>query len=451
MSQMPEQTARRESIHFLRWLPVAGSVILMVMVAFIATETMSELRSATYWHKHTFQEILAAHSYEDNLINIQNGMRDFVTMGDAGGLALCQRSIKLEPRLFDQLATLTCDNPTQQQRLKTLSGAMKDVFAYDSRLIDIYRQRDAEAVLRIEQTGEGRIITGRALDILKAFNAEEQKLLDARDTAEQADYHIAEQQLIFGSVLAAILFVLANYMASRELRSRRRAESKLSETLALQTAVFHSANYAIVTTDKNGVVQMFNAAAERLLGYSAQEIIGKTTPMLWRDPQEVAERATNLSGRFGHPLRPTFETTVAKIELDRIDQGEWTFIRKDGTRFPSLLVVTGIADAHGDLTGYLAFFQDISERKHYEAEREKLVVELQEALARVKMLSGLIPICAWCKSIRSDTGYWQNVEEYVRAHSEAKFSHSICPSCQEKFKDEIARAGRGTENPLPRT
>ena len=79
----------------------------------------------------------------------------------------------------------------------------------------------------------------------------------------------------------------------------------------------------------------------------------------------------------------------------------------------------------------------------YALERERLVSELREALANVKTLSGLIPICAWCKSIRSDTGYWQNVEEYVRAHSEAKFSHSICPSCQEKFKDEIALADGG--------
>jgi len=275
-------------------------------------------------------------------------------------------------------------------------------------------------------------------------------LLDVWNAAEQADYHSAERQLILGSVFAAMLLVFASLMASRELRSLRRAESKLGELLTLQNAIFNSANYAIVTTDKNGVVRMFNAAAERLLGYTAKEITGKTTLMHWRDPQEVAERATNLSGRFGHPLRPTFETIVAKIELDQIDQGEWTFIRKDGTRFPSSLVVTGLADANGNLTGYLAFFRDISERKNYEADREKLVFELREALAHVKALSGLIPICAWCKSIRSDTGYWQNVEEYVRAHSEAKFSHSICPSCQEKFKDEIEKAGSGTENPQRR-
>jgi len=306
MSQAPEPTARRDDLQFLRWLPVIGSVVLMVMVAVIATQTMSELKTAIYWRQHTSQEILAAQSYEDNLMNIQNNMRDFVTMGDATALALCQRCINLEPALFDQLVNLTRDNPAQQQRLKTLSLAMKDVFGYDARLIDIYKEQGAEAVLRTEQTGSGRTVAGRALDILKAFSAEEQKLLDARDAAEQADYHNAERLLIVGSVLAAALLVLANFMASREMARRRRVEF----------------------------------------------------------------------------------------------------------------------------------------------EREKLIAELQRTLAEVKTLSGLIPICAWCKSVRNDHGYWQTVEQYVHSHSDASFSHSICPSCREKFKDEIAKArGPGEQSP----
>ena len=300
MSQATEPTARRENPHFLRWLPVIGSVILMVMVAVISIRTMSELKSAIYWRQHTSQEILAAQAYEDNLMNIQNGMRDFVTMGDAAALVLCQRCIKLEPDLFNRLVNLTRDNPVQQQKLKLLSVAMKDVFGYDARLIDIYQHRGAEAVLRTEQTGEGKTITSHALDILKMFSAEEQKLLDARDAAEQADYHNAERLLIIGSVLAALLLVLANFMASREMARRRRAE----------------------------------------------------------------------------------------------------------------------------------------------IEREKLIAELQRTLAQVKTLSGLIPICAWCKSVRNDHGYWQTVEQYVHSRSDASFSHSICPSCREKFKDEIARASK---------
>ena len=77
------------------------------------------------------------------------------------------------------------------------------------------------------------------------------------------------------------------------------------------------------------------------------------------------------------------------------------------------------------------------ERVRAEAEREKLIAELQEALSQVKQLSGLLPICASCKKIRNDQGYWEDVEVYVRDHSEAQFSHSICPECMKKLYSEF--------------
>jgi DNA-binding NtrC family response regulator len=79
---------------------------------------------------------------------------------------------------------------------------------------------------------------------------------------------------------------------------------------------------------------------------------------------------------------------------------------------------------------------EILERKKAEAEKEKLIVELRESLAKIKTLNGLLPICAWCKKIRDDTGYWQQLESYIGKHSSAEFSHSICPEClKEKFPD----------------
>ena len=79
---------------------------------------------------------------------------------------------------------------------------------------------------------------------------------------------------------------------------------------------------------------------------------------------------------------------------------------------------------------------DVTKRKEAEAEREKLIAELQTTLDEVKTLSGLLPICAWCKKIRDEKGYWTHVEEYVMNHTEATFSHSICKECAEQhFKD----------------
>ena len=83
-----------------------------------------------------------------------------------------------------------------------------------------------------------------------------------------------------------------------------------------------------------------------------------------------------------------------------------------------------------------AIFRDITERKKKEEERERLIQELQGALSQIKTLSGLLPICAWCKKIRNDAGYWDSVEKYIEKHSQVEFTHSICPECRTKYFPE---------------
>jgi len=80
---------------------------------------------------------------------------------------------------------------------------------------------------------------------------------------------------------------------------------------------------------------------------------------------------------------------------------------------------------------------DITKRKSAEMEKEKLIGELQDALSKVRLLSGFLPICARCKKIRDDKGYWQQIEAYIRDHSEAVFSHGICPDCVKKLYPEL--------------
>ncbi len=77
------------------------------------------------------------------------------------------------------------------------------------------------------------------------------------------------------------------------------------------------------------------------------------------------------------------------------------------------------------------------EKRRLELEREALIKELQEALTNIKTLSGLLPICAWCKKIRDDKEYWEDVEAYISAHTQAEFTHSICPDCEKKYFPEV--------------
>jgi hypothetical protein len=111
---------------------------------------------------------------------------------------------------------------------------------------------------------------------------------------------------------------------------------------------------------------------------------------------------------------------------------------QDATR---LLVIGSALAAALVLAANFVVGREMARRRRVEAEREKLIAELQRLLDEVKSLSGMIPICGWCKSVRTDEGYWQSVEQYVHDNTEATFTRGICPKCSEKFKAEILAAG----------
>jgi PAS domain S-box-containing protein len=216
--------------------------------------------------------------------------------------------------------------------------------------------------------------------------------------------------------------------------------SRLAKILALQNAILSSANYAIISTTPEGVVTTFNVTAERWLGYNAREIVGKTTPAIWHDAGEVVARAKILSDELRRTIEPGFESFVTKPRLGHVDENEWTFIRKDGSRFPVSLSATALFDKAGVITGFLGVIADITERKQAEAklaaqaaELKRSNQELREALGEVKTLSGLLPICGNCKKIRDDSGHWSQIETYVTHHTAASFSHGLCPACLVKI------------------
>ncbi len=151
-----------------------------------------------------------------------------------------------------------------------------------------------------------------------------------------------------------------------------RERERDSRHLALsQRTLVENAAYGIISTTSDGFVTNFNRAAERLLGYTAAEVVGKETPMLWHDPEEVEKRARQLSEESGVTIPPGFEIFVARARGGLADENEWTFIRKDGTRVPVLLSVTALIDENGLLTGFVGLVNDLTERKRAERERRE--------------------------------------------------------------------------------
>ena len=154
--------------------------------------------------------------------------------------------------------------------------------------------------------------------------------------------------------------------AIEEVTERRHAEEALLNAGALQRAIFNSANFSCIATDAKGVIQIFNVGAERMLGYSAIEVVDNITPAEISDPQEIIARAEALSVELSTPIEPGFDALVFKATRGIEDIYELTYIRKDGSRFPAVVSVTALRDDQGIIIGYLLIGTDNSVGKQAE-------------------------------------------------------------------------------------
>lgn len=161
----------------------------------------------------------------------------------------------------------------------------------------------------------------------------------------------------------------------------------LLKTGALQNAILNSANFSSIATDEKGVIQLFNVGAERMLGYTAAEVLNKITPAEISDPQEVIARAAALSLELDTTIAPGFEALVFKASRGIEDIYELTYIRKDGSRFPAVLSVTALRDDQGGIIGYLLIGTDNTARKQVEEEHKKMLRENTLELEKAKAIA----------------------------------------------------------------
>lgn len=164
---------------------------------------------------------------------------------------------------------------------------------------------------------------------------------------------------------------------STEIITEAGRQKALLKTGALQTAIFNSANFSSIATDEKGVIQIFNVGAERMLGYTAAEVLNKITPADISDPQEVIARAEALSLELGTVITPGFEALVFKASRGIEDIYELTYLTKSGSRLPAVVSVTALRDDQEAIIGYLLIGTDNTARKQIEAERTRLDQVLQ--------------------------------------------------------------------------
>jgi len=208
-----------------------------------------------------------------------------------------------------------------------------------------------------------------------------------------------------------------------DITERKRAKAELSESeqhiRTISNNIINGMIYqAIRINNHERKITYLSDTVREFYGITPQEGIANANLIYDRFHEEDRERI-HMAEELAHGTMSTFKTEARVIN----HKGEMRWS----------LFVSSPKKLSDGTTCWDGIEFDITERKLAEEERERLIIELQEALAKVKTLSGLLPICAVCKKIRADTGYWEKIEEYISRNSDAEFTHGICPACAKKI------------------
>ncbi|MBG6073510.1 MULTISPECIES: PAS domain-containing sensor histidine kinase [unclassified Polaromonas] len=317
------------------------------------------------------------------------------------------------PSAREQQGSLESFNDVRQQETLLKAGALQDAIFNSANFSSI--ATDEKGVIQIFNVGAERMLGYAAGDVVNQVTPAD--ISDSKELVTRAVTLSGEfdtpitpgfEALVFkasrgiediyeltyirkdGSRFPAVVSVTAlrddqaliigYLLIGTDNTARKQAEEALLEAGALQNAIFNSANFSSIATDEKGVIQIFNVGAERMLGYSAGEVLNQITPADISDPQEVIVRAEALSVELGTPITPGFEALVFKASRGIEDIYELTYIRKDGSRFPAIVSVTALRDAQEAIIGYLLIGTDNTARKEVEAAQVALDQRTTELL-----------------------------------------------------------------------
>lgn len=211
---------------------------------------------------------------------------------------------------------------------------------------------------------------------------------------------------------------------------RHTMDRQLKESRRWLATTLHSIGDAVIATDASGSIRLMNPVAEAFTGWSEVEALGRRLEEVVVLVDEVTRQA------IANPaLQALRLKTVVTLDAPTL------LIARDGAERHVADSAAPITDDQGEVSGVVLVLFDVTERRRVALEREELIAQLESALANIKTLRGLIPICASCKKIRDDAGYWTSLETYLHKHSEADFSHGICPDCACRLYGDLLEEG----------
>jgi PAS domain S-box-containing protein len=381
-------------------------VVLCLLVAsavsYKSTRDFAEAGRAVVRSQEVLRELEGTLS---SMKDVRNAELQFLVSGGAKTVRPFAVEVPQLATRLQRLARLTMGSHLQGRVLE-LQKAIENRRAEIARITDA-----ADSVIR------DRLLNSSVPEVtyaqIRAMAGDELELLKLRSETLKIRASLASYSLLTVSLLTLGFAAFVFHRLARDIRDRRRSMEWLRLSEERYRLLAENSLDLIALLDPKGTLIYASPSHQQVLGLPPSCLIGQNLAALIH-PEDLATVRLTIS-----QLTPASPKRAVDVRLRKAG-GVWLECDLSLSTF----TISGVPGQR-----ILLSARDISERRLVQQEREKLIRELQEALAKIRVLSGFIPICAGCKKIRDDQGYWNQLEAYIQSHSEAQFSHGVCPDC----------------------
>ena len=364
---------------------LVGSIValtVLVGITLFGFFKQNETKETSDWVVHTQEVISEFQRLEAEVYESVTAQRGYViTQQDRYEKIFNDRFEQVKTSMIS-LKKITKDNKFQQTGLEELSTHLTDLRIFYAQTFQHIKEGQSAKAVALVNSGRGQEMVELIKGTIKKMVDHEENLLNKRLEKNEVTHKLSYTIVVVSSVMAILFIIVVLLMMYREINRRQIVQQQLSKVSQLQEAVLKATPFALVTSDAEGHITLFNSAAEKLLGYSSAEVLGKN-PSIWHLPEEVAHHATEQSAKYKTRIGVS-EALLYESVNDILASHNWTFVQKDGKHIKANLTLSPLKDDDGVVYGHIGMAYDITKQLEYE---ENIIQAREQALVGTKAKS----------------------------------------------------------------